>query len=58
MKDASRLEGFGLHFDLEKEVNSILVDNEEERDIGGLERCCWVLKLIIITNGVGIELLE
>ena len=27
----------GLHVDLGKEVNSILVNNEEEKDVDGLE---------------------
>ena len=47
MKDACRQEGFGMlkkkklrigqHVDLGKEVNSILVNNEEEKDVDGLE---------------------
>ena len=27
----------GLHIDLENEVNSIVVNNEEEKDVDGLE---------------------
>ena len=48
MKDVCRLEGFGmlkkkkklrngLHVNLGNEVNSILVNNEEEKDVDGLE---------------------
>ena len=44
MNDASGQEGFGmlkkrygLHVDLKKEVNSIVENNEEEKDIDDLE---------------------
>ena len=48
MKDVCKQEGFGMlkekkkqrngqHVDLGKEVNSILVNNEEEKDVDGLE---------------------
>ena len=36
-KDLTCWKKNGLHVDLEKEVNIIVVNNEEEKDIDGLE---------------------